>query len=38
MVRQSGAVSVASLDAMLDAIEMLARGRRSTGGGWAWSR
>ena len=27
MVRQSGAVSVAGLDAMLDAVEMLARGR-----------
>jgi acyl-CoA synthetase (NDP forming) len=33
MVRQSGAVSVAGLDAMLDAVEMLARGRRITGRG-----
>jgi acyl-CoA synthetase (NDP forming) len=31
MVRQSGAVSVAGLDAMLDAVEMLARGRAVTG-------
>jgi len=31
MVRQSGAVSVAGLDAMLDAVEMLARGRAMTG-------
>jgi acyl-CoA synthetase (NDP forming) len=32
MVRQSGAVSVSGLDAMLDAAEMLARGRAMTGG------
>jgi acyl-CoA synthetase (NDP forming) len=32
MVQQSGAVSVAGLDAMLDAVEMLARGRAMTGG------
>ena len=31
MVRQSGAVSVSGLDAMLDATEMLARGRAMTG-------
>jgi acyl-CoA synthetase (NDP forming) len=31
MVQQSGAVSVAGLDAMLDAVEMLARGRPMTG-------
>jgi acyl-CoA synthetase (NDP forming) len=31
MVRQSGAVSVAGLDAMLDAVEMLARGRAIRG-------
>jgi acyl-CoA synthetase (NDP forming) len=31
MVNQSGAVSVAGLDAMLDAVEMLARGRPMTG-------
>jgi acyl-CoA synthetase (NDP forming) len=31
MVQQSGAVSVAGLDAMLDAVEMLARGRSMTG-------
>jgi acyl-CoA synthetase (NDP forming) len=31
MVRQSGAVSVTGLDAMLDAVEMLARGRPMTG-------
>jgi acyl-CoA synthetase (NDP forming) len=31
MVQQSGAVSVAGLDAMLDAVEMLARGRAMTG-------
>ena len=31
MVRQSGAVGVGSLDAMLDAVEMLARGRRVEG-------
>jgi len=31
MVRQSGAVSVAGLDAMLDAVEMLARGNAVTG-------
>jgi acetate---CoA ligase (ADP-forming) subunit alpha len=31
MVQQSGAVSVAGLDAMLDAVEMLARGRAVTG-------
>jgi len=31
MVNQSGAVSVAGLDAMLDAVEMLARGRAMTG-------
>jgi acyl-CoA synthetase (NDP forming) len=31
MVRQSGAVGVAGLDAMLDAVEMLARGRAVTG-------
>jgi acyl-CoA synthetase (NDP forming) len=31
MVKQSGAVSVASLDAMLDAIEALARGRAMKG-------
>jgi acyl-CoA synthetase (NDP forming) len=31
MVQQSGAVSVTSLDAMLDAVEMLARGRAMTG-------
>jgi acyl-CoA synthetase (NDP forming) len=31
MVNQSGAVSVAGLDAMLDTIEMLARGRPMTG-------
>src|SRR5712691_10200514 len=31
MVRQSGAVSVAGLDAMLDAVEMLARGKAVTG-------
>jgi acyl-CoA synthetase (NDP forming) len=31
MVNQSGAVSVAGLDAMLDAVEMLARGRAVTG-------
>jgi acetate---CoA ligase (ADP-forming) len=30
MVRQSGAVSVSSLDTMLDAVEMLARGRAMT--------
>jgi acyl-CoA synthetase (NDP forming) len=33
MVRQSGAVSVAGLDAMLDAVEMLARGKAVTGRG-----
>lgn len=33
MVRQAGAVSVAGLDAMLDAVEMLARGRAVTGRG-----
>jgi acyl-CoA synthetase (NDP forming) len=33
MVRQSGAVSVAGLDAMLDAVEMLARGKPVTGRG-----
>ncbi len=33
MVRQSGAVSVAGLDAMLDAVEMLARGRPVSGRG-----
>jgi acyl-CoA synthetase (NDP forming) len=31
MVQQAGAVSVAGLDAMLDAVEMLARGRPMTG-------
>ncbi|MBV8360485.1 MAG: hypothetical protein JO189_21510, partial [Deltaproteobacteria bacterium] len=31
MVNQSGAVSVAGLDAMLDAVEMLSRGRAVTG-------
>ncbi|MBV8453797.1 MAG: acetate--CoA ligase family protein, partial [Deltaproteobacteria bacterium] len=31
MVQQSGAVGVAGLDAMLDAVEMLARGRPITG-------
>ncbi|HEX4211459.1 MAG TPA: acetate--CoA ligase family protein, partial [Candidatus Binataceae bacterium] len=31
MVRQSGAVSVSGLDAMLDAVELLARGRRVKG-------
>jgi len=31
MVRQSGAVSVSGLDAMLDAVELLARGRRVNG-------
>ena len=31
MVRQAGAVSVAGLDATLDAVEMLARGRAVTG-------
>ncbi len=31
MVRQSGAVSVAGLDATLDAVEMLARGKAVTG-------
>jgi acyl-CoA synthetase (NDP forming) len=31
MVRQSGAVSVAGLDAMLDAVEMLARGKAVDG-------
>jgi len=31
MVEQGGAVSVAGLDAMLDAVEMLARGRPMTG-------
>jgi acyl-CoA synthetase (NDP forming) len=31
MVRQSGAVSVAGLDATLDAVEMFARGRKVTG-------
>lgn len=31
MVRQSGAVSVAGLDAMLDAVEMLARGKAVSG-------
>jgi acyl-CoA synthetase (NDP forming) len=31
VVEQSGAVSVASLDAMLDAMELLARGRRVAG-------
>jgi acyl-CoA synthetase (NDP forming) len=31
MVRQSGAVSVAGLDAMLDAVEMLARGKAVNG-------
>ena len=31
MVKQSGAVSVAGIDAMLDAVEMLARGRAVTG-------
>ncbi len=31
MVRQSGAVAVAGLDAMLDAMEMVARGRAMTG-------
>jgi acyl-CoA synthetase (NDP forming) len=31
MVRQAGAVSVAGLDAMLDAVEMLARGRAVAG-------
>ena len=31
MVRQSGAVSVAGLDAVLDAVEMLARGKPVTG-------
>jgi acyl-CoA synthetase (NDP forming) len=31
MVRQAGAASVSSLDAMLDAVEMLARGRRVDG-------
>jgi acyl-CoA synthetase (NDP forming) len=31
MVRQAGAVSVMGLDAMLDAVEMLARGRAVTG-------
>jgi len=33
MVRQSGAVSVAGLDAMLDAVEMLARGKPVKGRG-----
>jgi acyl-CoA synthetase (NDP forming) len=33
MVRQSGAVSVAGLDAMLDAVEMLARGKAVKGRG-----
>ncbi len=33
MVRQSGAVSVAGLDAMLDAVEMLARGKPVNGRG-----
>ncbi len=33
MVRQSGAISVAGLDAMLDAVEMLARGKAVTGRG-----
>jgi acyl-CoA synthetase (NDP forming) len=33
MVRQSGAVSVAGLDAMLDAVEMLARGKPVMGRG-----
>jgi acyl-CoA synthetase (NDP forming) len=33
MVRQSGAVSVAGLDAMLDAVEMLARGKPVSGRG-----
>jgi acetate---CoA ligase (ADP-forming) subunit alpha len=33
LMRQSGAVSVASLDAMLDAMELLARGRRVGGRG-----
>jgi acyl-CoA synthetase (NDP forming) len=33
MVRQSGAVSVSGLDAMLDAVELLARGRRVSGKG-----
>jgi acyl-CoA synthetase (NDP forming) len=31
MVRQAGAVSVSGLDAMLDAVELLARGRRVNG-------
>ncbi|MGH7933560.1 MAG: acetate--CoA ligase family protein [Candidatus Binataceae bacterium] len=31
LVRQAGAVGVAGLDAMLDAVEMLARGRAMTG-------
>jgi acyl-CoA synthetase (NDP forming) len=31
MVRQAGAVEVAGLDAMLDAVELLARGRKVTG-------
>lgn len=31
MVRQSGAVSVSGLDAMLDAVELLARGRKVSG-------
>jgi acetate---CoA ligase (ADP-forming) subunit alpha len=31
MVRQSGAVAVAGLDAMLDAVELLARGKAVTG-------
>jgi acyl-CoA synthetase (NDP forming) len=31
MVRQSGAVAVSGLDAVLDAVEMLARGRAMTG-------
>jgi acyl-CoA synthetase (NDP forming) len=33
MVRQSGAVSIAGLDAMLDAVEMLARGKPVKGRG-----
>jgi acyl-CoA synthetase (NDP forming) len=33
MIRQAGAVEVANLDAMLDTVELLARGRRVTGRG-----
>ncbi|MGH7865330.1 MAG: hypothetical protein ACREQB_10090, partial [Candidatus Binataceae bacterium] len=33
MVRQAGAVAVSGLDAMLDAVELLARGRKVTGRG-----